>query len=235
MTRPALLNNVDHRNLRIDTARSAALGDAVMSAPTYPAEFRNVQAHYPIVFRRTPQAFEPVALFGLRQGENVFLDGTRWDATYVPLAIERQPFLIGVGDGGAPMMHIDLDSPRVGGDHGEALFREHGGSTDFLERMQSVLLALHEGLAANAAFVDALQRHELLESCVLDAQLDDGTELRLAGFHAIAEERLRELAPEALVELHRTGHLQPIYMAVASVSRFRDLIDRTNRRHAARR
>ena len=53
MPNHAALNNVEHRDLRIDTRRLAALGDDVMCAATFPAEFRNVQSHYPIVFRRT--------------------------------------------------------------------------------------------------------------------------------------------------------------------------------------
>ena len=52
MANHALLNNIEHRHLRIDSRRAAALGDDVMSAPTFPAEFRNVQAHYPIVFHK---------------------------------------------------------------------------------------------------------------------------------------------------------------------------------------
>ena len=36
-----------------------------------------------------------------------------------------------------------------------------------------------------------------------------------------------------LEQLAREGHLLPIYMVLASMSRFRDLIERTNRRRAA--
>src|SRR3546814_4226752 len=48
-----LLNNIDHRDLRVDARRGARFGDRVMSSVTFPAEFRSVQAHYPIVFRAT--------------------------------------------------------------------------------------------------------------------------------------------------------------------------------------
>lgn len=233
MSNHALLNNIDHKDLRIDTGRGAALGDAVMSAATFPAEFRNVQAHYPIVFRRTAEGgFQPLVLFGFREGQNLFLDGDRWDATYLPLAVERLPFLIG-RDGDALMVHVDLDSPRVRSGRGEPLFREHGGTTEYLERINSVLAALHEGLGSVPAFVAALTRHGLLESFVLDVALDGGAQHRIAGFHTIDEERLRALDGAALEALHRAGHLEAIYMALASLSRLRDLIERANRRHAA--
>ncbi|HEY5803763.1 MAG TPA: SapC family protein [Lysobacter sp.] len=238
MPNHVLLNNIDHKGLRIDTGHGAALGDDVMFTVTFPAEFRNVQAHYPIVFHKDAQGeLQPVVLFGFHQGggeqgSNLFLDGGRWDATYVPLAIERQPFLIG-RDGQELMVHIDLDHPRVRSDHGETLFRDQGGTTDFLDRITSVLMTLHEGLAATPAFMQALLRHDLIESFTLDVELDGGSLNRLVGFYTINEERLRALDAAALDELHRAGHLEAVYMVVASVSRFRDLIARMNRRHAA--
>ncbi|HEY9540226.1 MAG TPA: SapC family protein [Luteimonas sp.] len=233
MVNAVLLNNIDHRDLRVDARRGARFGDRVMSSVTFPAEFRSVQAHYPIVFRATgDDSFQPIALFGLRDGENLFLDGDGWDATCLPLAVERQPFLIGTAEDGGLLMHVDLDSPRVGTGTGEALFREHGGTTDFLDRMNSVLLALYEGLQGTAAFIEALARHELLEPFTLDVQLDDGSRITLAGLHTIAEERLRVLDGDALARLSRDGHLEPIYMAVASLSNLRILIERMNRAHA---
>lgn len=232
MARHALLNNIDHKDLRIDTARTAALGDEVMFSLTFPAEFRNVQAYYPIVFRKTPEGgFQPIALHGFQEGRNLFLQEGRWDAAYVPLAIERQPFLIG-RDGEQLLVHIDLDNPRVRKDGGgEPLFLDQGGTTPFLERITSVLLALHDGLEATPAFVDALLRHELLESFALDVELDDGSLNRLVGFYTINEDKLRALDGTALQQLHSAGFLEPLYMVVASASRFRDLIDRMNRAH----
>lgn len=234
MTQHVLLNNVEHRGLRVKAGHGAAWGDDVMQALTFPGEFRDVQAHYPIVFRRDAEGrFHPLALLGLREGENLFLEGARWDATYVPLAIRRQPFLVGVS-GEQRLLHIDLEHPRVRGGGGEALFHDFGGATEFLEQVKSVLLALHDGVAATPAFVDALLEHGLLESFVLDVQLDDSTHNRLAGFHTIDEGRLQALDGAALERLARAGHLLPIYMVLASVSRFRDLIERMNRRRAAR-
>ncbi|MEE7548880.1 SapC family protein, partial [Xanthomonas sp. Kuri4-1] len=60
-----------------------------------------------------------------------------------------------------------------------------------------------------------------------------GAQHRLAGFHTIDEDRLRALDADALWQLHQAGWLEPIYMVVASMSNFRALIERMNRRHAA--
>ncbi|ACD61410.1 SapC family protein [Xanthomonas oryzae pv. oryzae] len=232
MTNAVLLNNLDHRDLRVITAHGAAYGDEVVSAATFPQEFRQLQAQYPIVFHRSGErSFQPLALLGLRLGENLFLDGARWDAPYIPLSIQRQPFLIGEQPDG-PMVHIDLDSPRISSAEGELLFREHGGTTDFLDRISQVLRTLHDGLAASDAFVERVLRYDLLEPFVFEATLNNGLECRLAGLYVVHEERLRALDEAALLELHRHGDLEPLYMAVASIAQFRHLLERMNRRHA---
>lgn len=232
MTHTVLLNNIEHKDLRVDTRRAAGMGDDVMFALTFPGEFRNLQAHYPVVFRKAADGtFQPIALLGLQDGQNLFLDGERWDATYLPLAIERQPFLIGF-DGTEPVIHVDMDNPRIGTDTGEAVFREHGGTTEFLERMNSVLLALHQGLHDTPEFISALLQHDLLESFVLDVELEDGSQSRLAGLYTINEDRLGRLDGNALGALNRAGHLGPVYMAIASQSNFRALIERIGRRRA---
>ena len=230
-----LLNNIDHKGLRVITARSAAYGDDVKFALTFAAEFRNIQAHYPIVFHKTADGkFQAIALLGFQDKENLFLGPDGWDAPYVPLTIERQPFLIGFRDR-EPLVHIDLASPRVSRTEGEALFREYGGSSDFLERMSSVLLTIHQGLEAVPAFIDSLLQHDLLESFVLDVELNDRSQHRLTGFYTINEERLGTLDAGTLERMHKAGHLQAIYMAIASLSHFRDLIERRNRLNAGRR
>lgn len=232
-SRHVLLNNVDHKDLRIHTGHGERWGDAVMAAITFPTEFRNVQAYYPIVFQKRPDGsgFQALALFGFREGENLFLDGERWDAAYVPAAVLRQPFMIGF-DGPTPVIHLDTANPRVGAAGGEPVFRPHGGSTEYLERMQDLLTGLHQGLQATPAFCAALESHQLLEPFALDIEHGDGTLERWSGFYTVNEERLAALDAAALAALHRDGHLEPAYMVLASMTKLRDLLDRAERRRA---
>jgi hypothetical protein len=236
MAKHAILNNVEHKNLRVITARGPEYGDAIMSALTFPAEFRDLQAYYPIVFARAEDGdFTALALFGFEHGENLFLGPDGWDVPVLPLSVERQPFLIGRSDEEL-QVHVDLDSPRIrdGGLEGEAAFLTYGGTSEYLERITSVLRTIHEGLEASRGFMAALTELELLESFVLDVELDDGSQHRLHGFYTINEERLQALPAERIERLHRAGYLQAIHMQIASLSQFRTLIARRNRRDATR-
>ena len=228
MQKPELLNNISHKDLRVVTRRGAAWGDAVMSAPATPDEFRSLQAHYPIVFQQAADGqFQPLVLFGLQDGENLFLNGDGsegWNAAYLPLSMQRAPFVIGVAEDELRMM-VDMGSARISsGAEGEAVFLPQGGNSDFLERANSVLKALHEGLQGAAEFTQALVANDLLEPFVLDVERPDGTHGRLAGLHTIHEERLAALDSSTIGMLHQADYLQPIYMAVASMSNLHTLI-----------
>jgi hypothetical protein len=233
MTRHAHLNNVDHRDLRVITARGAQYGDDIMYTLTFPAEFRSIQAYYPIVFGKAPDgAFTPLALLGFHEKQNLFLKDGKWDANYIPMMVERVPFLIGNAPNGK-VVHIDMDSPRVSRTEGEPIFREHGGNSEYLEHITGVLGMLHEGIEATPAFIVALVEHNLLESFVLDIQFLDGAQHRFAGFYTIQEERLAKLDATALGKLHERGYLLPIYMVIASFANFRSLIERASKLNAA--
>ena len=237
MTNHVLLNNVDHKDLKVITTRSADYGDNKQCAITFFWEFRSVQAHYPIFFTKDAGTgeFVAVAMFGFEDKENLFLSDAGWDAKYIPLSIKREPFLIGqqqsaAGAGSEPdsVIHVDMDSPRVNNSEGESVFLAHGGVSPYLEEVNSVLNTIKEGYQVHQLFIKELEEHGLLESFALDIEFNRGLQKRMMGFYTINEEALYGLGGDALLSLNEKGFLLPIYMVVASLSNIRDLIDRKN-------
>ena len=234
MSQYEVLNSEKHRQMRVKTGYGAALGDAVMYAMTYPMEFRDIQSCYPILFTKDPNTggFFAVALLGFEADQNLFLQADGWDAAYVPALVQRQPFLIakgGEGDAKPPVVSLDLDHPRVTQDEGEALFDSGGEPSEFLKQKIALLDKLHRGLQHGSGFISTLLQHELLEQIALDIAFNDGSKKTLQGFYCIAEERLYQLKGDVLESLNQAGYLQPVFMAVASMSRMRDIIERRNR------
>jgi len=234
MNQYEVLNKDKHRQLRVKTGYGAALGDAVMHVMTYPMEFRDIQSCYPILFTKDSNTggFFAAAVFGFESDQNLFLQDDGWDAPYIPALVQRQPFLIatgGEGDNADPKVSLDLDHPRVSQDEGEALFDTEGNATEFLDQKIALLDKLHRGLQHGSGFVDTLLRHELLEKITLDIAFNDGSKQSLQGYYCIAEERLYQLHGDVLESLNKAGYLQPVFMAVASLSRMRDIIERRNR------
>lgn len=226
-----LLNNVDHRSVKVITERGARYGDDVMFTMTFPLEMRSVQACYPILIFKDPSEgnLYPVALLGFEEGENLFLTGNTWEAPYIPIMIRRPPFLIGFHKENPSaqrqrVMTIDMDHPRVSDSEGTALFLEQGGNSDFLERTADMLEAIHKGNEQNKDFIDLLLKFDLIESLTLDITLDDQSRNQLHGFYMLDDEKLQGLDEQALNELNSAGFLLPAYMMVASMSHLRDLV-----------
>lgn len=238
MTNYVLLNDKEHAKTRVRTERSAELGDQIKFAMTFPFEFRNIQASYPIFFQKDPDtgAFFPLALFGFENDENLFLSDDGWQATYVPIMVRRQPFLIGFQqDADQPdkknaVVSIDMDNPRVSETEGEPLFLEHGGTSSFLQEATANLELIHQANEHSKRFVEALISHDLLESVTINIELNDGSSNQLLGYYTINEDSVQQLSAEGLASLNTDGFLQPIFMVLASHSCIRDLIELKNSR-----
>ncbi len=239
MTNHVLLDNVNHRDLRVRQVFAPGEGYDVNVARVFPSEFVAIQRDYPMFFVKNSETgnFEAVALLGFENEENLFLGNPGWDADFIPLSIQRQPFLIGFQqqdvDGvpsKVPVIHIDLDHPSVRTGDGEPLFLAQGGEAPHLERVASVLNAIHEGHEESDGFTRTLVGLELIESVKIDVEFVDGSKKSLAGLFKVNEERLAGLSGNALEVLNTAGHLQSVFLMLASLSSMSRLIDRKNRR-----
>lgn len=236
MASHVLLDNINHKDLRIISKRSASLGDNIPSLVTFPFEYRDIQTNFPICFCKDPETghFYTAALFGFEENENLFLEGESWDAAYTPLMLERQPFFIGnqTNSSGEDqrLVYIDMDSPRVSSTEGEPVFLEQGGTSDYMQRISSILEAIYQGQQQTKAFVEIMLKYDLIESFSLKVELNDGTQNQLQGFYTINEDTLNGLSSETVSELMKNGYMQAAYMMIASMSNFRSLIERKNKR-----
>lgn len=229
-----LVTSAEHRNHRIITERSYALGDGLMHIMVFPLEFRAIQHHFPIFFAKDPEdgSFYATALLGLEQDENLFLQGDGWAANYVPIMMDRSPFFISFqssqGNKEKPVVSIDMDSPRISETTGMRLFDDSGEPSEYLLNVVKKLEAIHSGHDHNKQLVKALTDYQLMETCNIEVELVDGSKRKLTGFYAINEDTLNKLDGEALSSLHSKNFLQSIYMCLASYSRIGILVEKKN-------
>ncbi|HEY8616354.1 SapC family protein [Phenylobacterium sp.] len=236
MANRVLLNNVDHADLRVIARHGPEFGDAVNQVLVLPTEFEAVQREYPIFFRRDANGeLQAVALLGLDRDENLFLDGGGWNARYVPAVQQRGPFSIALDGGGegGPMIHVDLDHPRVSRTEGEPLFLPAGGHAPYLQQVSRVLGTIYEGLEVSRPFFQALQQLDLIAPVSVDAELGDGRSYELPGLHTIDHERLSAVRGADLERLHASGLLRAAHMVLASMGAMPGLIEAKRRRLAA--
>jgi hypothetical protein len=82
-----------------------------------------------------------------------------------------------------------------------------------------------EALQVTQELGRALKAANILTPTRSDAKLQNGREIVLAGFNVIDEEKLRALPDAQILEFHQKGWLPLIYIALASASNWRNLIN----------
>jgi hypothetical protein len=235
MANNVLLNNVTHQSLKVFTRFGAEFGDSVSSVLVFPGEFVELQKEYPILFRQNPETkkFHTVALLGLSQNENLFLDPsvrTGWAANYIPAVIAKGPFLIGrqtqdEGKSHIPVIHIDLDHAKVGHEDGHLLFLEHGGNSPYLEYIARILNIIHQGMAVQEVMFKLFSEFDLLEPVNIEIDLHNGEKHRLIGNYTINEEKLSALGGDHLEKLNKSGFLPLAYAVITSMTNIRKLTE----------
>jgi hypothetical protein len=242
MTRHAMLNNVEHRGLRVITRHAAELGDNVGSVLTFPTEYADVQREYPIFFRKDPVTaeFQSIALLGFRKNENLFLNGRGWEASYIPGIVARGPFLIGFQEQQVdgewrrnPVIHVDLDHPRISEAEGEPVFLPQGGNSPYLERIAIILNGIRDGLETGKAMFTAFTELDLIEPVDVEVRFGSDEQYSLRSLYTIGEEKLAALDGDALARLNRAGFLQGAFLVIASQGNVRRLIAMKQRRGAS--
>lgn len=244
MARTELLDNITHKDLKVDPTFSSQLGDNIGSTITFITEFSEAQKEYPILFRKDPATneYQAVVLFGLLQNENLFLQeptaqhkNSGWSAHYIPAAIARGPFMIGFQtqhENGqetvSPMVHVDMEHPKISTTQGVSVFLEQGGNSPYLDHISQLLNVIRDGIEINKHMFAAFEKYDLIEPVAINVDLDNLDKLQLTGFHTINTDRLSSLEGDALKELSQAGFLQAAYLAVSSLSNIKRLIAMKN-------
>ena len=139
------------------------------------------------------------------------------------------PFSIGLqrgpgGEPGEPMIHIDLDDPRVGRSEGEPLFLPQGGNAPYLQQMAGRLGDIYDGMELAREMFAAFEAAGLIEPVKLEVMLSDTERYDLEDYCSIAADALAELDGDRLAALNRAGHLRAAFLCLASQANVERLI-----------
>ena len=229
---PVQINNIDHADLRVSPRAGAAFGDAANQALVFPAEFEELQREFAIIFRRRETGLQAYALLGLDRDENLYLANDRWTSRYVPASHRRGPFSIGIARDpanagpGEPMIHVDMDDPRVGDGEGLPLFLEHGGNAPYLNLISGVLRLLYQEMESAPAAYAALDEAGLLAPVTLSIDVSEDRRYTVPDVLVVDVERLAALTGEPLERLYGSGILRLAILAAASLGNVQQLIAR---------
>jgi hypothetical protein len=187
------------------------------------AEFEPACSEYAIVFAGQGKDVMPMALLGVRDHENLYIDEkSAWNAKYIPAFVRRYPFVFSSDDNGATFtLCVDEDFEGVNRTGiGERLFDSAGERTQYLKTVLGFLQAYQAQFDATRAFCQRLVEHNLLEAMQAEFKLRSGQRITLGGFMSVNRERLRALPGETLARFAQLGDLDLIYAHLHSQRNF---------------
>ncbi len=215
------LNSRDHATWRARTIDKAPWLANQHAVPLTVEEFPQAGRLYPIVFS-SGQDVVPLALMGLNEGVNVFVeaDGTVTNSVYLPAYARRYPFMLAKLQPTAQDLSLCFDpaSGLLGEfDDGQVLF--DGTATS--QATQAILQfceSFEQAGQRTQAFVEELKKHDLLMEGEVSIQPQEGGQPYVyRGFQMVDQEKLRNSRGDVLRGWAQNVLLPLIYAHILSL------------------
>ena len=225
------LNKEVHGDLYIEGIEGYAHTKETNSIYIAAIEFLQVSREYPIVFAKTAEgSVFPVALLGLEQNKNLFVDDKGdWTADYVPAYVRRYPFILATSDDNKDNFAVCVDESYPGfntAKEGKALFDDKGEQSDILDQAVDFLKDYQSHVQLTTLFCESLSKLDILEPMQANIERASGEKTSLGGFMGVNREKLKAIKPAKLAELLKTDQLELIFAHLASLSNLNALMKR---------
>lgn len=223
------LNKTAHANTKLKTQSNFNHASGQHLAPVVVHEFSRAGAEFPVVFVKNGEsgAFQAVALFGVKPGENLYTETERWEGTYAPASVTHFPLaLVPEGkDSDKFMVVIATENDVVNEEEGVALFDENGEESEFLARRKEALGTYFEHAHITRAFTEVLVEKDLLTQQNMEIDFK-GEKIQINGLYLVDEKKLNELSDEDFLLLRKRGFLAPIYAHLNSMHQVHRLVQK---------
>lgn len=223
-----------HRDHAIRPGSGYGFAGSVNAVPVVMGEFARLSREYPIVFVKAGESYSAVALCGLRDDENLFVeaDGS-WSADYIPAFVRRYPFVFHKQDDNYTLC-IDEAHPGLNTQgEGRKLFGDDGEPTDFLDEMIKFTTAYQSDVGRTSDFAATLDQLGLLSSAQISFALPDGSKAATRGLYSVDEDKLNALSGDDLRTLIEGGHMKALYAHILSLQTVELFGSRIAKRSAA--
>ena len=199
--------------------------------PLAGVEFFQAARHYPILFVGEGANASPIALLGLKPGQNGFVDATgQWQrAAYVPAFVRRYPFVLAqVDQENQDNFTVCFDREFAGWNEqeGQALFDAEGKNSAYLDETIRFLHNFTAEMERTRRFVAQLAELDLLVPRSMRLTHSGGESFVLSDFLAVDEEKFLKLPDKKVLALNKAGYLGWVYAHLMSLGNANELFDR---------
>jgi SapC len=224
------LSSVEHAKWKAKRSDTAPFLTKHHAIPLTVDEFASAQRYYPIIFSAGENPV-PLALMGLNEGVNTFVDdtGKLINEVYVPAYVRRYPFLLAKlrDDSDELSLCFDPTADAIGDfEEGDALF-EDGKPTEAVQGILQFCEQFEQAGQRTTAFMKELADQKLLMDGEVSIQ-PEGAEQPFIyrGFQMVDENKLRDLRGDALRKMMQSGLLPLVHAHLFSLGVMREVFAR---------
>jgi SapC len=229
---PVVLNPAAHGTWGLLAAPHHGFAAQTNAVPLLAAEMTSAARHLPIVFSSEPVP-QPLAVLGLRERENLFVDAQgQWQAgVYIPAYVRRYPFIFTQDEVRNELtLCIDEAAPQCLRTGGQAFFDALGQPTDITRSALAFCRDYEANHRLTRAFCEALVAADVLVDRRTEIALaDGGASLSLQGFKVVDEDRLKALPDSLFLHWRDQGWLALVYSHQISLGGWEALTQRLSR------
>jgi hypothetical protein len=205
------------------------------AVPITVSEFGVAATCYPIIFVGNDKT--PVAVMGVRQNENEYVDanGVPDPDAYLPAFARRYPFVFAADPKSERLLLcVDTEAQMVS-NQPDVKFFDGEQASQFTQDAIEFCKEFERQRRATTEFVEMLEKASLFEQKSVaftprDAQGNAGETQKIADYWAISEEGLNALPDAKFQDIRNTGALAAVYAHMVSLLNWQRLIQRTLRR-----
>ena len=234
--KPEPLSLEKHRNLGVkQVAAPFSFLKTAHAVPITVSEFGVAATCFPIIFVGAEKT--PVAVMGVRQNENEYVDanGQPDPDTYLPAFARRYPFVFASDPKSDKLLLcVDTEASMVSAQPDVSFF-ENDQPSKFTQDAIEFCKEFERQRRATVEFVEMLDKASLFEQKSVaftprDANGNAGETQKIADYWAISEEGLNALPDGKFQDIRNTGALAAVYAHMVSLMNWQRVIQRTMRR-----
>ena len=222
---PMALDAQRHGRLGLKEDFGLDFAKQVNAVPINVIEMPQICHFYPIAFSPDGSA-TPVALMGLRDGENLFIgkEGGWQPDTYIPAYIRRYPFIFSEMPGGDQLtLCVDQNDAILADKYTAKFFDENGAPTQLAQNALEFCKSYHAAAQQTLEFSRVLSDSGLLVDRQAEVNVGDGRRINFGGFRIVDEEKLAKLPDAQFMEWRRHGWLPFLYAHLFSGAQWQRL------------
>jgi hypothetical protein len=206
--------------------------------PITAPEFGSAAASFPVIFAGDDRT--PLAVMGIRTGENLFVTEGRFAQDfYMPAFARRYPFVL-AGDKANDryVVCVDESAECVTNKSPNQMFFDKEETSAFTQEAFTFLQNFERDRQATQLMIEKFKELDLFEQKDMhfQGQNPDGSPAerqKIADYFAVTEERLRKLPAKTLKEFSENGYLAVAHAHMISLGNWQRLVNMTLRRSAS--